>query len=82
MTVADLIVARLRDAGVRTLFGVPGGGSNLDVIDFRSRLVAFIIRWRVSGFERLRSQHSSAYRLSPLAPKHVKPIDLFASLAW
>ena len=33
MTVADLIVARLRDAGVRTLFGVPGGGSNLDVIE-------------------------------------------------
>jgi acetolactate synthase I/II/III large subunit len=32
MIVADLIVTRLRDAGVRTLFGVPGGGSNLDLI--------------------------------------------------
>ncbi len=31
-TVADLIVRQLRDAGVHTLFGVPGGGSNLDVI--------------------------------------------------
>jgi acetolactate synthase-1/2/3 large subunit len=31
-TVADLIVRELRDAGVQTLFGVPGGGSNLDVI--------------------------------------------------
>ena len=31
-TVADLIVRRLRDAGVRAIFGVPGGGSNLDVI--------------------------------------------------
>jgi acetolactate synthase-1/2/3 large subunit len=31
-TVADLIVRALRDAGVRTLFGVPGGGSNLDLI--------------------------------------------------
>jgi len=31
-TVADLIVQRLRDAGVRALFGVPGGGSNLDLI--------------------------------------------------
>ena len=30
--VADLIVSVLRRAGVRTLFGVPGGGSNLDVI--------------------------------------------------
>ncbi len=32
-TVADLIVQRLRDAGVRTLFGMPGGGSNLDVLE-------------------------------------------------
>lgn len=31
-TVADLIVSALGDAGVHTLFGVPGGGSNLDVI--------------------------------------------------
>jgi acetolactate synthase-1/2/3 large subunit len=31
--VADLIVARLRDAGVRCLFGMPGGGSNLDLIE-------------------------------------------------
>jgi acetolactate synthase-1/2/3 large subunit len=31
-TVADLIVRELRDAGVHMLFGVPGGGSNLDVI--------------------------------------------------
>lgn len=31
-TVADLIVRQLHDAGVHTLFGVPGGGSNLDVI--------------------------------------------------
>src|SRR5207302_247409 len=30
--VADLIVSRLRDAGVASIFGVPGGGSNLDVI--------------------------------------------------
>src|ERR687888_341411 len=32
MTVADLIIGRLREAGVQTLFGVPGGGSNLDLI--------------------------------------------------
>src|SRR5688500_835394 len=31
-TVADVVVSALRDAGVQTLFGVPGGGSNLDVI--------------------------------------------------
>lgn len=30
--VADLIVSSLRVAGVHTLFGVPGGGSNLDLI--------------------------------------------------
>src|SRR5262245_43698612 len=32
MIVADLIVEQLRAAGVRTLFGVPGGGGNLDLI--------------------------------------------------
>lgn len=32
MTVADLIACELRKAGVRALFGVPGGGSNLDLI--------------------------------------------------
>jgi acetolactate synthase I/II/III large subunit len=30
--VADLIVSALLDAGVRTMFGVPGGGGNLDLI--------------------------------------------------
>ncbi|HEX4566849.1 MAG TPA: thiamine pyrophosphate-binding protein, partial [Vicinamibacterales bacterium] len=29
---ADFIVRRLCDAGVRALFGVPGGGGNLDLI--------------------------------------------------
>src|SRR5205809_6962408 len=33
MTVADAIVRRLREAGVRALFGMPGGGSSLDVIE-------------------------------------------------
>jgi acetolactate synthase I/II/III large subunit len=37
MRVADLIVRRLLEAGVPTLFGVPGGGSNLDVIDAARR---------------------------------------------
>lgn len=36
-TVADLIVERLAAAGVRALFGVPGGGSNLDIIDAAAR---------------------------------------------
>jgi acetolactate synthase-1/2/3 large subunit len=35
--VADLIVARLCEAGVRTLFGVPGGGSNLDLVEAAGR---------------------------------------------
>ncbi len=38
MTVADLIVRRLRAAGVVTLFGMPGGGSNLDLIDAAGRV--------------------------------------------
>jgi acetolactate synthase-1/2/3 large subunit len=33
MTVADLLVARLRAAGTRAIFGMPGGGSNLDLIE-------------------------------------------------
>jgi acetolactate synthase I/II/III large subunit len=36
-TVADLIAHRLRDAGVGCIFGVPGGGSNLDLIDAAAR---------------------------------------------
>ena len=31
-SVADLVVARLREAGVRCVFGMPGGGSNLDLV--------------------------------------------------
>jgi acetolactate synthase-1/2/3 large subunit len=31
-TVADVIIDALRDAGVRALFGVPGGAANLDLI--------------------------------------------------
>ena len=37
ISVADLIVGHLRDAGVGFLFGVPGGGSNLDLIDAAGR---------------------------------------------
>ena len=36
-TLADLIVRRLRDAGVGCIFGVPGGGGNLDLIDAGTR---------------------------------------------
>ena len=31
-TVADLLVRRLLESGVRTLVGLPGGGSNLDLL--------------------------------------------------
>jgi acetolactate synthase-1/2/3 large subunit len=37
ISVADLVVRRLHDAGVRFLFGVPGGGSNLDLVDAADR---------------------------------------------
>ena len=33
----DLIVSRLKQAGVRAIFGVPGGGGNLDLIDAAER---------------------------------------------
>jgi acetolactate synthase-1/2/3 large subunit len=36
-TVAEVIVSELLDGGVRTLFGVPGGASNLDLIDAAGR---------------------------------------------
>jgi acetolactate synthase-1/2/3 large subunit len=32
-TVAGLIVERLLESGVRTLFGMPGGGSNMDILE-------------------------------------------------
>ncbi|MGE5242888.1 MAG: thiamine pyrophosphate-binding protein [Betaproteobacteria bacterium] len=35
--VADLVVRRLRQSGVSTIFGVPGGGGNLDLIEAAGR---------------------------------------------
>ncbi len=35
--VADDVVGRMRAAGVRTIFGLPGGGGNLDVVDAAAR---------------------------------------------
>src|SRR5437899_9888879 len=35
--VADVIISRLRDAGVAAMFGVPGGGSNLDLVEAAGR---------------------------------------------
>jgi len=37
-TIADLVARRLKDEGVRMLFGVPGGGGNLDLIDAANRV--------------------------------------------
>src|SRR5260370_11449567 len=36
-TVADVIITRLREAGVQAMFGMPGGGSNLDLIEAAGR---------------------------------------------
>lgn len=36
-TVADVVIARLKEAGVQALFGMPGGGSNLDLIEAAGR---------------------------------------------
>ena len=44
MTVADLIARHLSDAGVSMLFGVPGGGSNLDIIEAAQRVgIRFVL---------------------------------------
>jgi acetolactate synthase-1/2/3 large subunit len=43
-TVADVIVTGLQEAGVPRLFGVPGGGSNLDLIEAaRRRGLPFVL---------------------------------------
>lgn len=44
MKVADALAARLAAAGARAIFGMPGGGSNLDVIDAaRHRGLPFVL---------------------------------------
>jgi acetolactate synthase I/II/III large subunit len=44
MKVADFLVARLAAAGARAIFGMPGGGSNLDIIDAgRRRGLPFVL---------------------------------------
>src|SRR5262245_54963619 len=49
-SVADLIVARLQRAGVAALFGVPGGGSNLDVIEAARRAgIPFVLTATETG---------------------------------
>jgi acetolactate synthase I/II/III large subunit len=46
----DVIVDRLRSAGTRTLFGVPGGGGNLDLIDAaRAAGLPFVLTSTESG---------------------------------
>src|SRR5262245_58395937 len=37
-SVADHLIAKLRGAGVQALFGVPGGGGNLDLIEAARRV--------------------------------------------
>jgi acetolactate synthase-1/2/3 large subunit len=49
-TVADAIVTRLCAAGVRAVFGVPGGGSNLDLVDSARRAgLSFILTSTETG---------------------------------
>jgi thiamine pyrophosphate-dependent acetolactate synthase large subunit-like protein len=44
ISVADLVVRHLGDAGVRSLFGMPGGGSNLDPLAAAGRAgVSFVL---------------------------------------
>src|SRR5438094_10232361 len=48
--VADLVVSRLRDAGVASIFGVAGGGSNLDLVEAAGRAsVPFVLTSTETG---------------------------------
>src|SRR5262245_7515034 len=47
---ADYLITRLRDAGVRMLFGVPGGGGNLDLIAAAERCgIPFVLTSTETG---------------------------------
>jgi acetolactate synthase-1/2/3 large subunit len=49
-TIADLIVGTLRDAGVGFIFGMPGGGSNLDVVAAAGRAgIPFVLTATETG---------------------------------
>lgn len=49
-SVADFIVEALRGEGVRTIFGVPGGGGNLDLIDAARRIdLPFVLTTTETG---------------------------------
>jgi acetolactate synthase I/II/III large subunit len=49
-TIADLVLCRLREAGVSFIFGVPGGGSNLDIIAAASRAgIPFVLTATETG---------------------------------
>ena len=49
-TVADAVAARLRAAGVTHLFGMPGGGSNLDLVDAAERAgIRFVLTATETG---------------------------------
>ena len=44
MTLADSIARTLADGGVKRIFGIPGGGSSLDIIDAAARVdIEFIL---------------------------------------
>src|SRR3954469_12822134 len=50
ISVADIVVRHLRDAGVGFVFGVPGGGSNLDLIDAAGRAgISFVLTATETG---------------------------------
>ena len=49
-TIADLILCRLSEAGVGFIFGMPGGGSNLDLIAAAGRAgVPFVLAATETG---------------------------------
>ncbi|HUE89801.1 MAG TPA: thiamine pyrophosphate-binding protein [Vicinamibacterales bacterium] len=60
-TVAAVIVSALRDAGVHTLFGVPGGGSNLDIIAAAGR----------AGLPFVLTSHETAAALAAIAQAEI-----------
>ena len=80
-TVADLIVARLRDAGAVTRFGMPGGGSNLDLSDAANRAgLPFVLTAAETGAA-IAAAAAAGLRVADDAGAHMVPATMLWAVA-